>query len=1299
MGDRRHSSSAYLYIQHPLPIHSVDRQTKQRASLVEQPPAGLNLWTPPYSPFVHSPAHALHAPPYLLLHPFLQLARIDELQPAASHTPLPAVIVSPHSLSPPPQRDSARLLPKKQPAKSAPAPKDTADGNKESQCSVQSSAPTMTSNGAPATNMASKREEAGAVARAQRPSIVSHHSNSVPSTPLQVARRYDTHSRSPSPNGGLGSHSPRSVASEANSTMPTLRPARPVKCKFETNVGSLGRRRMPYHSSDILEKAKDEPKKTLDPHEDDKLSGDMRELYDRIQPTQENTAVRNKFVAKVQRILETEFPGNEFKVSIFGSSGNMLWTAESDVDICIQTPMKRLEEMHMLAEALDKHGMERVVCIPAAKVRIVKVWDPELQLSCDMNVNNVAALENTRMINLYVQIDDRVRPLAMIVKHWTKRRILNDAGIGGTISSYTWICMILNFLQTRDPPILPSLHKLPDRKIDQDTGKPSLSSFADDLEALRGFGKSNAESLGQLLFHFFRLYGHEVDYEKIVVSVRQGCRIQREEKNWHPGGGQKEGVNRLCVEEPFSTDRNLGNSADDYAWRGIHLEIRRAFDLLADSQQLEKACEQYEFPAQEQSSSIFKKPQSQKATITSSVPTRNGRGGSNHRGGRGGFNSRNQNNNGRRSSGSNSYLQGRPPFLHSPPISAGPGQEYFAFSRGMHDQLQLHDHLAQQYQLLEMQSNNLRAHLAAQQHAQQSQQVRAAQMHAHAIAQAQAQNRGSSNVSSSPQKTQYVNGNSSPRLGEVQVPSNSLPQGFLYHYPGFYNPAQSQDAGSQDGTRTNPSSPSLSNSIPGLRRQVHRPSNASDTASLRSHSQPPRAVAPQPIPAGYQAVPQYFDPATATFAGYPIARSTPQDIHVPQSASDVQYSPLSSHPEPVMPEVTAPPLETAPPKEYPGYYVVEQPQPRQLQDYVVGPIPSFSELAQRRRRVSPEITQPLLNTALRRVSRSPSPLGGHMRSYSTGVHDPNVAVNDQRKARVDSVRPPVDSGPVIVNGSFPTPPREPRIRSDTIESLPPDLSKTNGLGIFSNQQAMHQINEIQARQQMVLEEMQRHKIAAADSMGPPIVNGSTRSSPSAESNGLTRVPSEGQQSFPPLPEGWMAYEASNGQKNSHNEEISPKRTLPPQWRTPAYTNGLPSLDTSNPARMPPQEVKSATLPLLSPVFETRTPSPSASRPNDAGKLINGVKAQAKDTSQQNRRASHTPPSNASKENRNGQQKGKAQQQGTENGSKSAGTNHNGSWQQQPIRNARNSKKNKKKSAEQKNTGEPLPANAADRKGG
>ena len=72
--------------------------------------------------------------------------------------------------------------------------------------------------------------------------------------------------------------------------------------------------------------------------------------------------------------------------------------------------------------------MEKVVCIPQAKVRIVKIWDPALELSCDMNVNNTSALENTRMINIYIQLDERVRPLAMIIKNWTKQRILNDAG-------------------------------------------------------------------------------------------------------------------------------------------------------------------------------------------------------------------------------------------------------------------------------------------------------------------------------------------------------------------------------------------------------------------------------------------------------------------------------------------------------------------------------------------------------------------------------------------------------------------------------------------------------------------------------------------------------------------------------------------------------------------------------------------------------------------------------------------------------------------------------------------------------
>lgn len=68
------------------------------------------------------------------------------------------------------------------------------------------------------------------------------------------------------------------------------------------------------------------------------------------------------------------------------------------------------------------------MCVSSAKVPIVKIWDPDLKLACDMNINNTPALENTRMVRTYVGIDDRVRQLAMIIKYWTRRRILNDAG-------------------------------------------------------------------------------------------------------------------------------------------------------------------------------------------------------------------------------------------------------------------------------------------------------------------------------------------------------------------------------------------------------------------------------------------------------------------------------------------------------------------------------------------------------------------------------------------------------------------------------------------------------------------------------------------------------------------------------------------------------------------------------------------------------------------------------------------------------------------------------------------------------
>lgn len=842
--------------------------------------------------------------------------------------------------------------------------------------------------------------------------------------------------------------------------------------------------------------------------------------------------------------------------------------------------------------------------------------------------------------------------------------------------------MILNFLQTRNPPILPSLHNLPYRVIDKTTGKPSQSEFADDLDALKGYGKKNTESLGQLLFHFFRHYGHEVDYEKYVVSIRQGRLLTREEKNWHRAGLQKEARNRLCVEEPFNTDRNLGNSADEFAWRGIHLEIRRAFDFLSDGQQLQAACEQFEFPPAPAPEERPRppKPTAPKVTLAPSVPNnRSGRNSGNHRGGRGNMNNKGGGY-GRRASSGASF--NRPPFLNSPPVNAMAGQQDYNFPPGLNDRL--HDQLVQHYQMLEIQSNSLRQQLVAQQRAQQAHQAQAAHMHAQAMAQAQAQaqqHRGPGSTNASPPKASYMNGGTSPRPAEASMSSN-MPQGFLYHYPAFFDP--SQGSTNTDGPRTNPSSPSLQHSIPGPRRQPHRPSNASEAGSMRSQSQPARGMPQNAVLAGYPPVPQFFDPSLV--AGYPIARSTP-DASGSQLTADPSYGSTTGYTE------TAGPSEASIPREYVGYYVDEQATPRSLQEYIVPQIPSFNELAQRRRRVSSEITQPLLNTALRRVSRSPSPLGGHVRSYSTNVPVPQGANAEPHKDRIDSTHPVVDAGPVIVNGSFPQQPSETRPRSDTVDSFA-SVDTASSATHFSDHDP-YRMAGLDQRQKSVYEEMQRQRVDGG--YGPTFVNGSVNGVPPMDMNGLTKVPSGGQRYYPMLPEAWTNYELNNGRRTNQTEDVSPTKTQPTQWRGVPYNNGLTSLDTLNTPRAPPQEIKSATLPLLSPVFETRTPSPTASRQQEAGKGANGAKGQAKEHTQQARRASHsTAQASTTKENKH---QGKGGSQSHEKNSKpnaNNGSNSN-SWQHTNPRNKKKKKGNK--SGDSKSSGEPLPANAADRKGG
>ncbi|KAF9901505.1 hypothetical protein BX616_002236 [Lobosporangium transversale] len=326
-----------------------------------------------------------------------------------------------------------------------------------------------------------------------------------------------------------------------------------------------------------------------------KLSMDMVDLFESLLPTEESHHRRTRLIKKIERIVQLEWPGQDIQVHPFGSTVNDLGTSSSDIDICIMTTWSGLRNVQMLANVFRKHGMQKVFCIPRAKVPIVKFWDPEFRFSCDMNINTPLGLLNTKMIKTYVSIDPRVRPFAMIIKHWARRRVLNDAANGGTISTYTWICIVINFLQMRSPPILPKLHQIPHvLSEDNQVINGNNTSFCQDLEKLEGFGLPNKETLGGLLYAFFRRFAIEFDYDNYVISVRNGCYLTKESKGWHLPGKQ---YKLFCVEEPFDTSRNLGNSSDMISSKGLKEEFKRALEILHYRVSLNECCEQYVFPA------------------------------------------------------------------------------------------------------------------------------------------------------------------------------------------------------------------------------------------------------------------------------------------------------------------------------------------------------------------------------------------------------------------------------------------------------------------------------------------------------------------------------------------------------------------------------------------------------------------------------------------------------------------------------------------------------------------------------
>jgi hypothetical protein len=320
--------------------------------------------------------------------------------------------------------------------------------------------------------------------------------------------------------------------------------------------------------------------------------------------------------------------------SIYGSLVNGFPTSSSDIDVVINLPQsaeeidsendvpeedsvaskKGLDELNKLHHAIkERYGEEFAVSkIESARVPILIVKKGE-KVEINISFNHEVVIHNSALLRAYSSISPRVRELVVLVKHWAKRREINDA-LQGSLSSYSYVLLVVAFLQQNG--LLPDLQNPPEslfptRPLPEritDNGRCSTWFLEDGYE---GFSyahsfkhyadKLSKKSLTTLLVEFFEFYLYDVNFVTDVVAVSRVIR-HRTVGSLESEFGQKfvkklqffrnrdnpelldvHGLRKrawLTIADPFEIGRVLGVSG-----RGMEMitkEMKRGIEILLD---------------------------------------------------------------------------------------------------------------------------------------------------------------------------------------------------------------------------------------------------------------------------------------------------------------------------------------------------------------------------------------------------------------------------------------------------------------------------------------------------------------------------------------------------------------------------------------------------------------------------------------------------------------------------------------------------------------------------------------------
>jgi len=314
----------------------------------------------------------------------------------------------------------------------------------------------------------------------------------------------------------------------------------------------------------------------------DELNTKLRLLVGGLVPPEEEMHKLAQCVHRVRALVTALWP--HAKLQPFGSCISSFAVRNSDVDLCLvmeAAPGEELVKAKLvkdLGEYLEGAGMAEVQALPHARVPIVKLVEPDTRIACDICINNLLPLANTKLLRDYASVDPRLRSLVYVVKHWARQRDVNNT-YRGTLSSYAYAIMCIHLLQTREPPILPCLQRMTPHTYNN-TINGLRCAYHDQVESLTNFGTRNKDTLAHLLHAFFDYWAWRHDYSNQVASIRVGGCVSKASKEWTRRVGNERHL--ICIEDPFEVTHDLGRVVDHRSIGVLRDEFVRAAKLLRE---------------------------------------------------------------------------------------------------------------------------------------------------------------------------------------------------------------------------------------------------------------------------------------------------------------------------------------------------------------------------------------------------------------------------------------------------------------------------------------------------------------------------------------------------------------------------------------------------------------------------------------------------------------------------------------------------------------------------------------------